>query len=266
MTDQDKKIEGNHLFYLTNPLPCPYLPGHLERKIFTELRGDDSTELHNFLSKIGFRRSHGIAYIPACPNCSACIPVRIVLKDFSLSKTQRRIRNKNKNLIITRKPIEATAEQYALFVRYQEERHPYSDMAHMNFDDYATMIEETPIATDLYEMRDENGVLHAVLLTDEMDDGLSAVYSFFDPDDASRSLGTYCIIWLTEETRVRDLPYVYLGYWVKNSPKMAYKESFKPLEFFSENGWEPLDIETEKAKDTTGNCPGRDFSFLEKEE
>jgi arginyl-tRNA--protein-N-Asp/Glu arginylyltransferase len=234
-------LKRPHFFFTTAPLPCPYLAGRLERKIVTELNGGDADSLHEALSRAGFRRSHSIAYTPACPGCSACIPVRILVKEFAPDKTMRRIARVNAELTAARVPPHATAEQFRLFSRYQESRHAGGDMALMGFYDYRSMVEDSPVETFLVEFRQPDGILAAVCLADRIGDGLSAVYSFFEPDLAQRSLGTLVVLWLIEESRLLGLPHLYLGYWIAESRKMSYKARFKPLEAFGPDGWRPLD-------------------------
>ncbi|WP_431285251.1 arginyltransferase [Humitalea sp. 24SJ18S-53] len=226
-------------FYTTAPLPCPYLPGRTERKIVTELAGPDGEALHDRLSRAGFRRSHNIAYAPVCPGCQACVPIRIVVDRFGPSRTQRRIQAANADLTVEERPARATAEQFALFQRYQLARHEEGDMASMGFYDYRAMVEDTPITTGMVEWRDPQGRLVCACLTDWLSDGLSAVYSFFDPDLARRSLGTRAVLWLVDRARVARLPYVYLGYWVPQSQKMAYKAGFAPSEVLVAGEWRP---------------------------
>lgn len=238
-------LKRPHFFFTTAPLPCPYIPGRLERKIVTELNGPDAEVLHEALSRAGFRRSPSIAYTPACPGCNACIPVRIIASDFEADRTMKRIGKANADLAVRRVPARATAEQYRLFSRYQESRHSGGDMALMGFYDYRSMVEDSPIDTFLVEFRRPDGSLTAVCLADRMSDGLSAVYSFFEPDLPKRSLGTYVVLWLVEEARRLGLPYVYLGYWIAESRKMSYKTRFQPLEAFGPNGWRPLVPEAE---------------------
>ncbi|MBI3445958.1 MAG: arginyltransferase [Magnetospirillum sp.] len=230
-------LKRPHFFFTTAPLPCPYVSGRLERKIVTELNGTDADSLHEALSRAGFRRSHSIAYTPACPGCSACIPVRIVVDAFSPDRTMRRVSRDNGGLIARKVPARATADQFRLFARYQESRHSGGDMALMGFYDYRSMVEDSPIDTFIVEYRDGDGNLVAACLADRMGDGLSAVYSFFDPDLSARSLGTFMVLWLVDEARRLELPFVYLGYWISESRKMSYKTRFQPLEAFGPEGW-----------------------------
>ncbi|MCA1907587.1 MAG: arginyltransferase [Magnetospirillum sp.] len=232
-------LKRPHFFFTTAALPCPYLPGRLERKIVTELNGPDSESLHEALSRAGFRRSHSIAYTPACPGCQACVPVRIVVDRFKPDRTMRKVARHNAGLSVRVVPARATAEQYKLFSRYQESRHNGGDMALMGFYDYRSMVEDSPIDTFLLEFRQADDTLVAACLTDRMGDGLSAVYSFYEPDMTAASLGTYMVLWLVAEAAKQNLPFVYLGYWIPQSRKMAYKTRFHPLEAFGPDGWQP---------------------------
>jgi arginine-tRNA-protein transferase len=227
-------------FYTTAPLPCPYLPGRTERKIVTELSGTEAEALHERLSRAGFRRSHNIAYAPVCPGCQACVPIRVVSEDFTPDRTQRRILRANADLTVSEMPARATAEQFTLFQRYQKNRHADGDMAAMGYYDYRAMIEDTPISTGLLEFRDAQDRLLGACLTDWLADGLSAVYSFFDTDQDKRSLGTFAVLWLIGRARSLGLPYVYLGYWVPESRKMAYKARFRPSEILMSGAWHRL--------------------------
>lgn len=224
-------------FYTTAPLPCPYLAGRTERKVVTEITGPDADALHDRLSRAGFRRSHNIAYAPVCPGCSACVPIRIPVNLFSLDRGLKRVLKANVGTTGTEQPARASAEQYQLFQRYQQARHFDGDMATMSFYDYRAMVEDTPIDSLMVEFRDPNHRLVGACLTDRLGDGLSAVYSFFDPLLDRRSPGTFMILWLIERARAMQLPHVYLGYWVQESRKMAYKARFKPSEILVAGLW-----------------------------
>mgnify|MGYP001550562287 CR=1 FL=1 len=224
-------------FYRTAALPCPYLGGRVERKLVTELVGRGAHDFYNLLSRAGFRRSHNLAYRPACAGCAACLPVRILADDFVNSRSLKRIRSLNRDLRVRGIAPTATLEQYRLFLRYQRSRHADSDMAAMTYGDYRSMIEESPVSTCLIELRDETGVLCGCCLLDALDDGLSAVYSFYDPNEPKRSLGTFLVLALIDEARRQSLPYVYLGYWIGDSAKMAYKARFRPLEGLESGTW-----------------------------
>jgi arginine-tRNA-protein transferase len=227
-------------FYTTAPLPCPYVAGRIERKVVTEITGPDADALHDRLSRAGFRRSHNIAYAPVCPACSACVPIRLDARGFAPDRGQRRIARANAQVEGFEVPARATAEQFALFQRYQQARHGEGDMATMSFYDYRAMVEDTPIETLVIEFRDQEDKLVGACLADRLGDGLSAVYSFFAPELTKQSLGTYTILWLIERARTLELPYVYLGYWVPESQKMAYKAKFRPSEILAGGAWRRL--------------------------
>ena len=229
-----------HFFFTTTPMPCPYLGDRLEQRMVTELLGPDSTHLGNRLSLAGFRRSHTIAYTPVCNGCSACVSVRVPVREFKPNKTQRRTIKRNADLTVEECSPIATEEQYILFKSYIETRHKDGDMALMVDEDYVAMVEETPVRTSLVEFRDTEDHLVAGVLIDRFDDGLSAIYSFFDVDQNTRSLGSYVVLWLIEQARLQGLDYLYLGYWVQGSPKMEYKRNYKPLEGYTSSGWTRL--------------------------
>lgn len=226
------------VYHVLAESPCPYLPGRRERKVITELAGTEATTHYTTLSRAGFRRSHEYAYRPACSGCSACVPVRVKATDFMASASLRRVARRNLDLKATDRAADATREQFALFSRYVRGRHGDGEMADMNLRDYYGMVQHSRIETRMVEFRDVGGNLVAACLFDRLDDGLSAVYSFFDPDIEGRSLGNYMVLWLIEAASDRGLPYVYLGYWIADSPKMAYKRRFRPFEALGETGWE----------------------------
>ncbi|MGO8914334.1 MAG: arginyltransferase [Stellaceae bacterium] len=227
-------------FYRTAALPCPYIPGQVERKLITELAGQEAMEFYNALSRAGFRRSHHLAYRPACTLCQACVPVRIPVAEFAPSRSLRRIQKSNADLVMRVVRPHATLEQFRLFARYQRSRHSDSDMASMTFGDFRAMMEDSPVASRVIELRDPAGTFLGACLLDLLDDGLSAVYSFFDPEQRRRSLGTLLVLALVEAARQRGLPYAYLGYWIAESRKMAYKARFHPLEGLGAAGWRRL--------------------------
>lgn len=227
-----------HQFFATASAPCPYVPGRVERKLIVELPGgNDATIVYDHLSRAGFRRSHHFAYRPACRACAACVPVRIAVDRFADTRSTRRVRNLNRNLRGGFAAPRATVEQYQLFAAYQRSRHRDSEMALMSYRDYRNMVEDSPVTTAIAEFRDEAGDLAAAALIDRLDDGISAVYSYFDPTRARQSLGTWSILWLIDESRRQGLPHVYLGYWIGDSPKMAYKARFPAVERLSAQGW-----------------------------
>lgn len=235
-------------FYLTAPSPCPYLPGREERKVFTHLVGERAAALNDVLTQGGFRRSQSIAYRPACEGCRACVSVRICVDDFHESRSFRRVRAENEDLVGALRPTTPTSEQYSLFRAYVTRRHGNGGMADMSVLDYAMMVEDTHVTSRLVEYRKRppvgrvvtrpGGDLMAVALTDILGDGLSMVYSFYEPNVPQRSLGTFLILDHIAKARAMGLPYVYLGYWVQGSRKMDYKRRFLPQERLSPNGWE----------------------------
>jgi arginyl-tRNA--protein-N-Asp/Glu arginylyltransferase len=232
-------------FYVTAPQPCPYLEGRMERKLFTALQGEHAGILNDTLSHQGFRRSQNVLYRPSCADCSACLSARIRIADFVPSKSQRRALRRNAHLVRRARAPWATEDQYNLFRTYLEDRHADGGMADMDVFEFAAMIEETPIKSRVVEYSTPGragrpGTLAAVCLTDVLEDGVSMVYSFYDPEKRADSLGTYIILDHIEIAREAGLPYVYLGYWVPGSPKMDYKARFSALEIYRAGRWEPM--------------------------
>ena len=230
-------------FYVTAPQPCPYLDGRMERKLFTALHGDHAEKLNDALSKQGFRRSQNVLYRPSCAECSACLSARIRVADFRPNRSQRKVMRRNAHLRREATSPWATEEQYALFREYLDDRHADGGMADMDIFEFAAMIEETPIRSRVVEYAELVGgqrELAAVCLTDVLDDGLSMVYSFYDPARIGDSLGTYVILDHIRIARDAGLPYVYLGYWVPGSPKMDYKARFGALEVYSRGAWREI--------------------------
>ena len=239
MTSQTAKLPRQ--FYRMPLRPCPYLPGRTEQNIFTELAGPGHSRLYNMLTQAGFRRSHSIAYRPACPGCRSCVAVRVVVDDFAARRSMRRVIGANRDLVDRELPAQATVEHYRLFASYVASRHNDGEMADMTFADYQALIEESPLPSLVTEFRGPDERLLAACLSDRLVDGLSAVYSFFDPTEVHRSLGSYIVLRLIERTRDMGLPYLYLGYWIAESRKMAYKARFRPLEALGAGGWKRLD-------------------------
>jgi arginine-tRNA-protein transferase len=215
----------------------------VERKLFTRLTGELGTdaEINATLTRAGFRRSHDIVYRPACPNCSACVPVRIPVRNFRPSRSLKRIASINRDLGLEIVDAVTTDEQYSLFMAYQTIRHPDSDMARMARTEFANMLREGEADTHIYQLRKPGDGLIGGIITDHVSDGLSAVYSFFTPFEPRRSLGAQLILSLIGEARRRNLSYVYLGYWISASRKMSYKARFRPLQALGPQGWDWLD-------------------------
>ena len=238
-------------FYLTAPSPCPYLPGQEERKVFTHLVGERAAQLNDLLTHGGFRRSQSIAYRPACETCRACISVRVLVEDFRPTRSMRRVIERNRDVVGEMRVPVPTSEQYSVFRSYLDARHRDGGMADMTVLDYAMMVEDSHVDTRMIEYRQRtsersshelgNGRLVSVALTDVLSDGLSMVYSYYDSDESSRSLGTFMILDHIERARRMGLSYVYLGYWVEGSRKMAYKGRFLPQQRLAPDGWMRVD-------------------------
>ncbi|HEX8059143.1 MAG TPA: arginyltransferase [Novosphingobium sp.] len=237
-------------FFVTSPAPCPYLPGRSERKVFTELKGAHSDALNDALGRIGFRRSQTVAYRPSCLDCQACVSVRVVADDFAASSTQKRNLKRNSDLVATLCRPWSTSEQFELLQRYLGVRHPGGGMATMDEVDYADMVEHTPVTSYVIEYREPSadgvtpGRLVGACLTDRQGDGLSMIYSFYEPEHTTRTgLGNYIILDHIRRAREMELPYVYLGYWVEGSARMQYKVRYRPMERLGRNGWERISAE-----------------------
>jgi arginyl-tRNA--protein-N-Asp/Glu arginylyltransferase len=231
-------------FFITAPAPCPYLAGMFERKVFTHLIGQEAGALNDTLSQGGFRRSQNIAYRPACDGCGACVSVRVSTAGFRWSKSFRRTCAANSDLEMKMVPAKATSEQYSLFRAYIDARHSDGGMADMTVLDFAAMVDESFVDTRIAEYRlpnrrnpAEGGALVAAVLFDVLEDGLSLIYSFFEPELSSRSLGSFIILDSIRRAQTMGLSYVYLGYWVRGSGKMAYKARFLPQERLTRDGW-----------------------------
>jgi arginyl-tRNA--protein-N-Asp/Glu arginylyltransferase len=232
---------------VTSPAPCPYLPGRNERKVFTELKGPQADALNDALGRIGFRRSQTVAYRPSCLDCNACVSVRVVTDEFRPSSTQKRNLKRNGDLVATVCRPWSTGEQFALLQRYLLARHPNGGMASMDEIDFADMVEHTPVTSYVIEYRERSepgrgpGRLVGACLTDRQGDGLSMIYSFYEPEQESRpGLGNYIILDHIRRARELALPFVYLGYWVEGSARMQYKIRYRPLERLARDGWERM--------------------------
>jgi arginine-tRNA-protein transferase len=229
-------------FFLTAASPCPYLPGREERKVFAHLPLSEGASINDALTQIGFRRSQNIAYRPACDGCDACVSARIPVTDYPFSRSERRILTRNGGLARYLVEAEATMEQFELLRRYLLTRHAEGGMADMTWPDYVAMVEDTAARTHLIEYRTPSrdggpGDLVACVLVDVLADGLSLVYSFYDPARSRASLGSFIILDHVVQAATAGLPYVYLGYWVRGSAKMDYKARFNPVEVLRPGGW-----------------------------
>lgn len=236
-------------FFVTSPAPCPYLPGRSERKVFTELKGPHADSLNDALGRIGFRRSQTVAYRPSCLDCNACISVRVVAGEFAPSGTQKRLQRRNGDLVATVCRPWSTSEQFDLLQRYLAVRHPEGGMTAMDEVDFADMVEHTPVTSYVIEYREPSsdgitpGRLVGACLTDRQCDGLSMIYSFYDPHHDRQGLGTYIILDHIARAEDMGLTYVYLGYWVEGAARMQYKVRFRPMEKLGRAGWERISSE-----------------------
>tara|TARA_A100001391_G_scaffold114330_2_gene77229 strand:- start:45936 stop:46784 length:849 start_codon:yes stop_codon:yes gene_type:complete len=240
-------------FFVTSPAPCPYLPGKTERKVFTELNGPHTEALNDALSRIGFRRSQNVAYRPSCADCRACVSVRVVANEFRPSNSQKRTEKRNADLVVSECRPWATAEQFALLQRYLSHRHPGGGMAGMDEVDYADMVEQTSVNSVVIEYREPRedgtpGRLVAACLTDRQGDGLSMIYSFYDPDSERAGLGNFVILDHIRRAAGEGLPFVYLGYWVEGSERMQYKVRYRPLDKLGPEGWQRMSEEEQERR------------------
>lgn len=238
MKDSKTPLTGQLTFHQSEPAPCPYIDGQTEQTLFTVLYEPDGDERNSELTSLGFRRSQNFAYRPFCPNCNACKPVRIPLDGFSHSGSQRRLVNRNADIDWSFAKSEATNEQYKLFRRYQQGRHAGGSMETMTFGEYRQMVTGAPVKSSMMlGRRRDDGELLAAMYFDELDDGGSAVYSFFTPDEPKRGLGTVMVLALADRLRERGGSYLYLGYWIGGCAKMSYKSRYRPLEILTDAGW-----------------------------
>jgi arginine-tRNA-protein transferase len=225
--------------YSTSTHPCSYLDDQTARTLFVDPEASISCEQHTRLSQLGFRRSGNHYYIPFCDDCQACIPCRVKVKDFSPGRGFRRILKRNQDLSI--RPISsiATREHYDLYQRYINTRHRDGDMYPATPDQYNSFLISRCSTTRYYQIN-INASIAGIIINDELDDGLSAVYTFYDPDMSERSLGTFAILWQIERARELGFDYLYLGYWIKQSDKMNYKSRYRPLQVLIKGNWQTL--------------------------
>ncbi len=224
-------------FFITPPHECSYFPERQAATLFTDPAFPMDTATYSVLSSLGFRRSADHVYRPQCRACQACIPIRIPVQLHTPDRTMQRVLKNNHDLHVVAEQV-LTKEGHDLYERYILARHHQAGM-HEDFESYQQLIRASWCETRHYAIR-LDGHLVGVAITDHLTDGLSAVYTFFDPSLPKRSLGTFAILWQIAECRRLGLPYLYLGYWIKESPKMAYKVRFHPLDFFNGQAWHPL--------------------------
>ncbi|QBQ53608.1 arginyltransferase [Nitrosococcus wardiae] len=224
-------------FYLSSPHSCGYLPGQTATNLFVDPEVAMDIAHYSTLARLGFRRSGRLVYRPHCSHCSACLPVRIPVAQFQPNRSQQRAWKINQDLSAIYRPVEFRAEHFDLFYRYLKVRHVKGGMDNSTPEDYLSFIASDWDETSLIEFRDAKDQLLAVAVIDALTDGISAVYSFFDPILKRRSLGVYIILWEINEAKELNLPYVYLGYWIKACQKMQYKSTFRPLEVYQDKKW-----------------------------
>lgn len=232
-------------FYATAPYACSYLPNHIARSQVATPGHLIDTPIYSELVRNGFRRSGVFTYRPYCDHCRQCIPVRLPVNSFRFDRSQRRALKRHDNLVTCERPLSFWDEHYALYQRYQASRHAGGGMDLDNQEQYSHFLLQTNVDTRLVEFREPEGVLRMVCVIDRLTDGLSSVYTFYDPDVPSASFGTYGVLWQVEVCRKLGLPYLYLGYWIRDSAKMAYKVRFKPLEGRIGGQWKVIGPDTQ---------------------
>jgi arginyl-tRNA--protein-N-Asp/Glu arginylyltransferase len=227
-------------FYATAPYPCSYLPNRAARSQVATPSHLIDTRVYSELVRLGFRRSGAFTYRPYCDRCRECVPVRVPAAEFTPNRNQRRAWSKHGKLEANERELRFDPENYSLYLSYQRTRHAGGGMDQDSREQYQHFLLHSNISTRLIEFR-EDGRLRMVSLIDELEDGLSSVYTFYDPDVAGASYGTYNILWQIERCRKLDVPYLYLGYWIAGSPKMSYKSNFRPLETLIDGQWGRLE-------------------------
>ena len=227
-------------FYASAAFPCSYLADRQAQSLIATPQHLVDTTVYSELIRHGFRRSGEFVYRPYCTDCQACVPVRLQASEFQANRSQRRAQKQHRGLTIQVMTIQFSQEHYALYQSYQRHRHAGSGMDHEDEGQYRDFLLQSNVDTILIEFRDA-GQLRMVSLVDCVQDGLSAVYTFYDCNDSRAAFGTYNVLWLTEWCRQLQLPYLYLGYWIEHSRKMAYKKNFSPLQGFQHGEWQLLE-------------------------
>lgn len=229
--------------YLTAPYTCSYLAGLQARSQVATPSFLITIDVYSELVQHGFRRSGTFTYRPRCDACQACIPVRVAVDSFVPSRSQRRAWNHHDTLEVTLRGLEDEPDYFDLYKRYQNARHPEGGMDHDSAEQYRNFLLQSHVDSLLVTFRepDTQRMLRMVSVIDVLNDGLSSVYTFFDPDQSGSSYGTYNVLWQIELCRKLQLPYLYLGYWIAQSPKMAYKANFRPLQGLQHGRWQPLE-------------------------
>lgn len=227
-------------FYATPPHECSYLPDREARTVFTDPVYPKDIAIYSALSRNGFRRSGQHIYRPQCPNCTACIPVRLPVRDFAPRRRHRRIWRMNSSVEVRSSPLVFNEEHFELYHRYIKERHRGGGMDNPTPEQYLEFLTSPWAETMFYEFR-RGGKLLAVAVADRLLDGLSAVYTFYEPEHGRFSPGIYAILWQIQEARRLEVDWLYLGYWIADSTKMAYKAEFQPQERFQGGLWERVD-------------------------
>lgn len=242
MTKQHKLPD----LYLSLPHACGYLPDRQATSLFVDPGNKTTAQHYSLFLRSGFRRSGRLIYRPHCQSCSECISVRIPVSDFVARRGQKRILKRNSDIEVVERPPYFSDEHFQLYRRYQRSRHTDGSMDHEDADAYEDFLVNSPVDTRFFEFRNsgspDKGKLLALAVTDVVDDGLSAVYTFFDPGEARRGLGVFAILWQIQQTTHMNLPYLYLGYWIKDCQKMSYKQDYQPLEGWRDGNWHPLKI------------------------
>lgn len=236
-------------FYLTAPYPCSYLADQEARSQVATPSFLISSPIYSELVRQGFRRSGTFTYRPRCDGCQACVPARVDVNNFLPNRTQRRVWKKNVQLDATLHPFEDKTEYFDLYKRYQNARHRDSGMSNDNHEQYQKFLLQSHVDSMLVTFR-EGDILRMVSIIDVLDDGLSSVYTFFEPDYKQASYGTYNVLWQIDLCRQLNLPYLYLGYWIKQSQKMSYKANFQPLQGLTNGNWQTINPDKKAEKST----------------